>query len=331
MNVYVTIGGVRVRCEAEHALVGTWLREVLDYFGLDDAGAVPGLPEVTLVLRADPARSPELAEVTRYGALRVGRDGARYVAWGTGTVLTADPVEGWAEGTVALSTPHAVLTREVLAEVVFGLMLLLRPHGLLPLHAAALAHPRGGVLMAAPSDAGKSTATYQLVRQGWGFVSDDAVLLRATGMGVTARVLRRPFGLDADARERFPELAAHWRPQFAEVTKGSVRIDRLRPAQAVPLCTPRLVLIPTLSGAPESRLEPVAKAEALWALLAQSALATLDPVWAAEHLDVLRRLLDQAPAYRLLAGRDVLDAPARFARLLEDALPADATLLTSAA
>ena len=57
------------------------------------------------------------------------------------------------------------------------------------------------IVFAGRSNAGKSTATYQLVRQGWSFVSDDALLLRATGAEVTAFVLRRPFGLDADAAE----------------------------------------------------------------------------------------------------------------------------------
>jgi hypothetical protein len=322
MIVHVTVGGVRVRCEADHALAASWLRGAIDYFGLEDAGAGSAPATASLVLRAGGVHRPTGVEgVVRYGSLQVGRDAHSFVAWGDGTLQTVDPGRGRAEVSVALATHHEVLTREVLAQVILSLMLLARPHGLLPLHAAAVAHARGGVLLAAPSDAGKSTAAYQLVRQGWSFVSDDALLLRATGAEVMALVLRRPFGLDADARERFPELALHWRSQFAEATKGSVRVDALRPSQAAHSCTARLVLLPELTRAAESRLAPVSRADALWALLAQSALVGLDAAWAAEHVDVLRRLLEQAPAYRLLAGRDVLEAPARFSRLLEEALP----------
>ncbi len=80
--------------------------------------------------------------------------------------------------------------------VLHTLLVLLTRRGYFPLHAAALARavdgaesePPAGVLMAAPSDSGKSTLAMGLVRAGWGFLSDDSILLRAAAAGGEAVV-----------------------------------------------------------------------------------------------------------------------------------------------
>jgi hypothetical protein len=64
----------------------------------------------------------------------------------------------------------------------FGLLKLLRPLGLFSLHAAGVVAPKGlGVLIIGASGSGKSTLTLTLIRQGWKYLSDDAVLLRWQG------------------------------------------------------------------------------------------------------------------------------------------------------
>ncbi len=211
---------------------------------------------------------------------------------------------------------------EVAWHLTVSLQLLLRPLGAYGLHAAALERGPAGVLLVGPSDVGKSTLAYALVRQGWGFVSDDSVLLHAEGRdgAVEAVAFRRRFGLDAD--DRFPEVAAHAVPQPAEAGKWSVDVAALYAGQARMQTAPRLLVFPEIADAAESRLGRLAPADAYGRLLAQVGTRRLDDAHTRAHHALLGRLLAQAPAVRLAAGRDVLDAPARVADLLSDALPA---------
>ncbi len=67
--------------------------------------------------------------------------------------------------------------------------------GFVALHAAALSRNDGALLLSGPSGAGKSTLTLELLRYGgWGYMSDEAVLL--TGEGV--RGFPRAIVLKAD-------------------------------------------------------------------------------------------------------------------------------------
>lgn len=73
----------------------------------------------------------------------------------------------------------------------FGVLKLLRALGLYGLHAAGLVARIGcGLLLVGDSGYGKSTLTIGLVRQGWGYLSDDAVLLRRVSEEIEAVALR---------------------------------------------------------------------------------------------------------------------------------------------
>jgi hypothetical protein len=60
---------------------------------------------------------------------------------------------------------------------------LLHQRGLLPLHAAALATPRGAVLLAGHSGAGKSTLLAEFVRRGFSMLADDITPVAMDGAG----------------------------------------------------------------------------------------------------------------------------------------------------
>ena len=45
-----------------------------------------------------------------------------------------------------------------------------------------------------------------VVRQGWGYLSDDALLLRQQPEGVEALAFRKPFSIDADVAAAYAEL-----------------------------------------------------------------------------------------------------------------------------
>ena len=89
----------------------------------------------------------------------------------------------------------------------FALLKLLRPLGFYSLHAAGVVPAHGqGVLIIGPSGSGKSTLTLGLLRQGWGYVSDDTVLLRLQPEGVVAMVCRKYCYVDAGTAARYAEL-----------------------------------------------------------------------------------------------------------------------------
>jgi len=207
-----------------------------------------------------------------------------------------------------------------------GLFALLRPRQCYPLHAAALV-PVGsetdGVLLVAHRDSGKSTLSYSLARQGWSFLSDDSVLLRRNeDAGVDAVAFRRHFTMDAEARDLFPEIAPFWKPLYGNASKGTVAMHHLCPGRRRERCTPRVLVFPEIADRPDSQLVPVRqKSDALHRVLSQSALLTLQPDLASQHVEVARQLVAQTRHYRLVAGRDLHGDPPAVAQLLKEASP----------
>lgn len=187
------------------------------------------------------------------------------------------------------------------------------------LHAAVLVRDGSGVLLLAESDAGKSTTAYQLVRQGWQFVSDDSVLLRETDHGIEALSMRPHFCLDAGSERHFPELGGRgWPEMVRDEVKWRVDVERLYPGRFVSSCRPRAVVMPAIADAAESRLTPVPAQTLIPALLQQSAFRlTAGSERADRHFQRIGRLLRQCATYRFCGGRDVLEDGDRVHRLFE--------------
>jgi hypothetical protein len=202
--------------------------------------------------------------------------------------------------------------------ITFSLVILLRYRGWFALHTAALAREGHGLLLVAQSDSGKSTATMNLVRQGWDYLSDDTVLLRTESERARAYSFRRNFCVDPDATALFPELARReWPASLSDATKWQVDVDALFPGQYAPTAIPRVLVLPQITSAPKSRIEPVDAKTVLGHLIEQGALfLTPDPAVAEQHLNVFRRLIQQSQTYRLYAARDLLDKPHRTHELL---------------
>jgi len=187
------------------------------------------------------------------------------------------------------------------------------------LHAAVLVRDGRGVLLLAESDAGKSTTAYQLVRQGWQFVSDDSVLLRETNHGIEALSMRPHFCLDAGSERHFPELGGHdWPEMVRDEIKWRVDVERLYPGRFVPSCQPQAIVMPAISDAAQSRLTPVPAQTLIPALLQQSGFRlTAGSERAGRHFQLIGTLLRQCAAYRFCGGRDVLEDGGRVRRLFE--------------
>ena len=126
----------------------------------------------------------------------------------------------------------------------FGLLKLLRPLGIYGLHAAALATAAGaGLLLVGAPGSGKSTLAIGLIRQGWKYLSDDAVLLRDASQGIAALGCRRSFYIDAVRSPDYSDLSVgNETPDSNGRRRRRVEINEVFHEQYVPQCVPRIVM-----------------------------------------------------------------------------------------
>jgi hypothetical protein len=193
----------------------------------------------------------------------------------------------------------------------FGVLKLLRPLGVFSLHAAAVVSTddRGMLMVGAPGS-GKSTLALGLLRRGWSYLTDDAVLLRQQLDVVEALACRQDAYVKTEDATRYGDLP------WGEAVLDSVRGCKLRlcpsvayPGQMVSWCIPRVVLIAHISNGPQTLLCPLDRVQCLRQLLAQSGPQLFDRPTMGAQLEVLTRLLQQADIYELQAGWDLYEEP----------------------
>ena len=205
----------------------------------------------------------------------------------------------------------------------FGLLRLLRPLGVYGLHAAGMVAQNGlGCLIIGPTGSGKSTLALELIRRGWGYLSDDAVLLRSEPENVRALAFRKPFSIDtaaASAYAGFPLKAAGLDPSGSQKPKQRIDIQDGYPEQHVPACLPRVLFFPRIVPNRPSVLYPIDHLSALGKLLGQSGPQLFDKKTMSHHLDVLKRLVHQSESFELQAGPDLYHETGTLERLLNQA------------
>ena len=221
---------------------------------------------------------------------------------------------------------EAFLTPDLIREDAFsrqrllgvGLVKLLRSVGYYALHAAGLLTAAGkGVLISGISGCGKSTLTIGMIRHGWRYLSDDAILLRVKKGGVNALVFRQPFSIDSRAAKVYEDLPLGKEPPpSAQKQKRRLNMREAFPTQHVPECIPRVLLFPKIISGPTSRLEPLTRTQTIGQLLGQSNPEVFDRPTMEDHLHVLTKLVKQCENYELQAGQDLYQQPS----ILEDLL-----------
>jgi hypothetical protein len=306
--------GLLVEVTADDPAVLDRVHPVLAHLGLalaDEAG------KADVVLRY-PAR-PGAVQIPATARMTAEQDGIR--AWSGGGLLYLE-CDGHAvhldlSAGVAESTIPPAPTPPRKDIVIYTLLLLLRRRGLYALHASGVARAGAGFLFVAPCGSGKSTQTYGLVRQGWEYLGDDALLLRVRGDAVEALALRRDLCLDPALAHAFPEVVTHGEGgPFAARGKRRLRMRALHPGRLIERCVPRVLVFPEIVPNPVSRLAPLGPAETLARLVEQSVVVALDPDALPAHFEALGRLARQARGWRLLAGRDLKERPGAVAALL---------------
>ncbi len=213
-----------------------------------------------------------------------------------------DPVDGLVHLWIRDENPGLLF--DLLA---LGLLAVLGPRGFFLIHAAGLVYNDAGLIISARTHSGKSSLAMGLVLEGWGYLSDDMLLVSRAGKGLEARGLGSDFRLDDNALARFPSLTSGDQQPAAD--KHHFKVDTLFPHRYVAVCRPRVLIIPEIVDAAESSLEPITPGTVLTHLLSQTSILSRDTSHAAAHIDVLRTLALSLKAYRLFSGRDVYRNP----------------------
>jgi hypothetical protein len=285
-----------------------------------EAGMPRGAPSLSLSVRLNDGGAnfpPAAREILQADGFRGLESGSDFYLTDGASLFHLQPWKG--KGEARLSPSFFLKPRRLRQSFwAFGLLKLLRPRGIYGLHAAGLVADGGmGALVVGESGSGKSTLTIALIRAGWRYLSDDAVLLRGRPEGIEALALRRHFYVDGAAAGEYSDL-----PLGAEKadrwggTRKQVDIDAAYPAQRVGSCTPRVLLFPRIVPQPGSALLPIDRASALGRLISQSGPQLFDRQTMAAHLALLRTLLQQADACELQAGSDLHHDPRAVADLL---------------
>ncbi|HEY3581422.1 MAG TPA: hypothetical protein VGK82_12790 [Pyrinomonadaceae bacterium] len=181
----------------------------------------------------------------------------------------------------------------------FAVCAAMRRFGLFELHAAGVVVPntRDGVLIVGPSGSGKSTLTLELVKSGWGYLSDDELLLNVAGEEVEARGFRSFFALS-------PASGATVGPSRF---KTSFEPASIFAVPAVSCVAPRSVLFTSISGLNETQISALDQSETMTRLIRACPWATYDTAVAGPYLQLLSRLAHQARGFDLQAGTDLLE------------------------
>ena len=322
----VRLGGIDLDLRLEDGDLGAKVVALLTDSGFRPVAAPGGGGHRVTVRRqdGDPAPPGDGVEIARHRGIRVLRrdDGRLWIGDGTSMVELSLP-GGVLEAALAARLTGASSHDEGLLIVLYSVLTLLRFEGLFPLHAGAVVGPGGGCLVIGASGSGKSSMVLRLVRAGWSFVADDSVVLQRRGGEVDAVAMRR------DAYLREPDDAHFQRegwqacPEFTPV-KYRVPLREAYPERAAELVTPRAVVFPSLTHCEGSRWLRCSPGEAMFSLLEHSTIGDLEPSQTPAHVALLRDLLLQAPAYRVLAGTDLRNNPAALAALMGE-IVADAT------
>ncbi len=196
-----------------------------------------------------------------------------------------------------------------------ALLMLLRPKGLYGLHACGLNKEGLGILLVGSSGSGKTTTMLNLIRSGWQFLSDDAVLLHETPTAIEALAFRKGFSVMPDVAHDLERVATSFEfddPEGKKIVEladdfGGGRTER---------CKPKMVLFPVLSGE-VTRLEAMNPVEALLKLSQQSGGIMTDAKISQLQLSMLKTLLRQVQCFKLNLAEDSLSSPQLISHLIQ--------------
>jgi hypothetical protein len=181
-------------------------------------------------------------------------------------------------------------------------------------HAAAVGTRAAGVLLGGKGGSGKSTTALASLDGGLTYISDDYCLI-SMNPAPQAHSLYNSAKLNADNVFRFPQLAAAVSNSDRLDSEKAVLYLHERYADRIAMVLPiRAVLLPRVTGQPDTRLSPAKPADGL-KVMAPSTIFQL-PGAGLREFQALARLVREVPVYTLEVGTDLSQIPTVLADLL---------------
>ena len=188
--------------------------------------------------------------------------------------------------------------------------------GLQLVHAAAVGNGNGAVLIGGKGGSGKSTTALSCLESKLFYVGDDYTLL-GSAPGPVVHSLYNSAKLNSDHVQRFPTLLPKVANPDRLADEKALLFVREHDAAKVATQLPvRAILLPRVTGLPETRLKRVSVAAAL-AALAPSTIFQL-PRAGNEALKFLATFARNLPCFSLEAGTDLSGIPPVIENLLAE-------------
>jgi hypothetical protein len=183
-------------------------------------------------------------------------------------------------------------------------------------HGAAVGTAAGAVLISARGGSGKSTSALASLASGMHYLGDDYVLLTLTPSPRVCNVYGTA-KIAASQLEHFPRLAEMVaNPDALDREKALIFLNRHYAKQMMDSLPLRAVLVPRVTGLPDTKLRPTSPASALMAIAPSTIL--FHPRGGEQELRRLGQLVRSVPTYVLECGTDLAQIPHVISALLQD-------------
>ena len=188
--------------------------------------------------------------------------------------------------------------------------------GLQLVHAAAVGTPDGGVLIGGKGGSGKSTTALTCLESNLFYIGDDYTLL-GIDSGPVVHSLYNSAKLNSDQVQRLPALVPKIaNPERLAEEKALLFVNEHYPSKVATQLPVRAILLPRVTGLPETRLKRVSVALAL-AALAPSTIFQL-PRAGNEALKFLATFARGLPCFSIEVGMDLSTIPPVIEGLLAE-------------
>lgn len=185
-------------------------------------------------------------------------------------------------------------------------------------HGGAVGTELGGVLLAGKGGSGKSTSALACLNSSLKYLSDDYCMVtnsdgnqaRLYSLYNTAKLI------GSSDLERFRHLESHvWNPQRGPSDKVTIFLNEPFPRSLISQFPLRAILVPRITGQPDTKIEPCGEGAALMAL-GPSSLAQL-PTSGPRDLNFIGRLVRRSPCFAMNLGTDLAQIPRAIGQLLD--------------
>ncbi len=289
-----------------------------DCFFMTENGSIPNSPDITLRFERDDSlfKVPERVQaLCTSPSLLVLKDGNFCYLIRGESIFQLDLANSIGNGFI---DPHfwERPPKHQQEFLMLSLLWLFHNHGLYALHANGLVKNDLGILFLGGTGSGKSTSALSLIRQGWGYLSDDVNLIRQSSDGIEALAFQKRFSFDPLLSVHYPELNNPVKTHSLNGQKRFLDINLLYPDGYLSSCFPRVLIFPKIVSQSKSHIIQIDKTKALILLIENSGGIMLDKAIVVKQIEILKQLVSQTDSYQLLAGRDLYEKPEKINEVL---------------